>query len=267
MQKEKRTLPKIAVATLAAAVISLLAFGGISFKAGYRQVPSGTVTLESVAGGINDEIEVSRSVVNISDEEFLSEALNNDTLNDALDSTTEVLGNQANDGQVGMMGIRDDEGNLIEKVPVQQQVNLSRFEEIKQQYEGVSQDALVATPYSILVKYSLVDAQMVYDGLTIDALWADDNLEYATQTALGQLQSVVKLYAIDNNSTYFIGVTDNGMRNGGSQPAIDWMFAQLNNDGQVINDCYYDPETGLVLVPRSVFENENGIQTLRIQQQ
>ena len=126
---------------------------------------------------------------------------------------------------------------------------------------------------AILVKHTMADGRKLKGEQTIDALWAE--LESGTDkdiaaddiAFIGQSQAVMLLYDVDAKSDYYVAHI-NTMAKDDASSVTDWAFAYTNNNGEVIDDCIYDENTGLAYVPKKYLEeNKNGEGILNVQAQ
>ena len=115
-----------------------------------------------------------------------------------------------------------------------------------------SGDTLI--PYDLLtVKQTLVSGETL-DALggshTIDGLWTDhngDGLSDYDDALLIQKGAEVYLYMVSADAPYLVGSVDT--LNAPNYRVEDHLFAENNNEGNLLSGCIYDEETGLVYVP------------------
>ena len=107
-----------------------------------------------------------------------------------------------------------------------------------------------------LIPYDLINikrtfAERTMKEPTIEYLYQDndgdgnvDNLDaFITQQSSYEL-----LYEVDPDADYLVGVGD--MIKSNANAPVDAAFARDTNDGEVVSDCIYDFETGLIYVPK-----------------
>ena len=105
-----------------------------------------------------------------------------------------------------------------------------------------------------LVPYDILDVRRTFaerslmdpDNLTIDGLYEN---EETVKAFITQHQSYSMLYSVDESSEYIVAVIEM-VKTNGTAP-VDYAFAKNNDFGEVIDDCIYDAETGLVYIPRT----------------
>ena len=103
-------------------------------------------------------------------------------------------------------------------------------------------------PYDILdVRRTFAERDKMPNGnYTIDGLYSSED---SIKAFITQQSSCNMLYEVDESSEYMVAVID--MLKSGAEAPVDAAFAMNNDYGEVINDCIYDSETGLVYVPKS----------------
>ena len=122
---------------------------------------------------------------------------------------------------------------------------------MKSEYVGVGDELI---PYDIIsIKQTIADkSAMLENGqdLTISGLWADSNNDGYSDypdSYLTQLSGAVILYQISEDAEYVVGHVNK--LNSDSAEVVDWLFAENTLAGNVLDDCIYDADTGLVYVP------------------
>ena len=106
----------------------------------------------------------------------------------------------------------------------------------------------------MLVKQTLVDESKLNGLSTIDDIMKSDNyaeLVYAT------LPTTVSVYNLSDDSDYLVAYV-NTMQDDKNATVLDYIFAKNNNNGEVVDNCILDKETGIAYIPKSLYINENG---------
>lgn len=107
---------------------------------------------------------------------------------------------------------------------------------------------------ALIVKNMLVDGTMYKDGDTVDSIMAS---EKGDEMFIATLKSVIALYS-NEDSSYYVGYA-NTMQNDSKADVKDYIFAMNNENGEVLNDCIYDYDSGLAYIPKSYFKSDDGI--------
>lgn len=110
----------------------------------------------------------------------------------------------------------------------------------------------------LLVKNTLAEANKLNENETIDSLMEREDIEDVFITTV---PTTVALYNTDDASEYYIAVADT-MKNDQTATIIDHCFAINNNNGEILNNCYYDSKTGLVYIPKANFKNVDGVEVV-----
>lgn len=122
--------------------------------------------------------------------------------------------------------------------------------------ESEASQSLNITPvlHTLFINYTLADANMTADGLTIDEMWAEH-----PEAFIAGYSSIAQLYAVDGNEDCFVAFLDVSRMNEAGT-VLDAIFASKDIfDPDVLNDvCSYDAETGVVYVPKSLFIDSEG---------
>lgn len=110
----------------------------------------------------------------------------------------------------------------------------------------------------LLVKNTLAEANKLNENETIDSLMEREDIEDVFITTV---PTTVAMYNTDETSEYYVAVADT-MKNDKTATIIDHCFAINNNNGEILNNCYYDSETGLVYIPKANFKNVDGVEVV-----
>ena len=100
----------------------------------------------------------------------------------------------------------------------------------------------------------LVDGSLYQAGDTIDSILSSDK---GDAMFIATLRSTVALYSNDE-SEYYVGLA-NTMYGDSKASVKDHMFAMNNENGEVIEGCVYDNNTGLAYIPKSFFKADDKV--------
>ncbi|MCD7923106.1 MAG: BspA family leucine-rich repeat surface protein [Clostridiales bacterium] len=115
----------------------------------------------------------------------------------------------------------------------------------------------------IAVKQTFFDASLIEDGDTSDSIMAgiEAGDEEALEKYLMQSTSYAPVYELDENSDYYAVFLDT-MQGTSSVQTMGASFAVNNTDGETVDGCFYDTETGIGYIPKDLLLNEDGEQVL-----
>lgn len=101
-----------------------------------------------------------------------------------------------------------------------------------------------------LFKNTIIDGNKAAKNETINSLYerGDTGDVFITQIA-----GETALYNTDDSSKYYVAYT-NTMLKDKSAKVLDVAFAKNNNDGEVVDGCIYDNKTGIVYIPKSLYD-------------
>ena len=121
-------------------------------------------------------------------------------------------------------------------------------EHINKKYAKAKQMILANVLY---VGQTFADSSYTKEDETIDSLMnmPDDKWLNAFIT---QIDTEIALYNTDDQSDYFVGYADT-LHNDQTTYVNDYCFANNNNAGEVLDECFYDKETGLAYIPKKYF--------------
>ena len=107
---------------------------------------------------------------------------------------------------------------------------------------------------SLLVKYTLVDADAVSPDETINSLWAGSKEDIMSK-AYGQYSANAGIYEIEGVDDYYVSFVDATTSNDAAadNKVMDWCVAWNDGDGHVIEGAFFDPETGIAYIPKDKF--------------
>ena len=107
----------------------------------------------------------------------------------------------------------------------------------------------------IIVKQTLFDGDYLSGRDTIDDVMAYD-VENGYNTMITQMDTYVPVYDVGDYK-YYIAYVDT-MHNDSMSYVVDHEFAYNNFDGEVIDDCIYDYDTGIAYVNKDYFFDDDG---------
>lgn len=96
------------------------------------------------------------------------------------------------------------------------------------------------------VKQTLFDDSRLYNTYNLDELMIREDI---SEYCLGQMETIVPLYQLDDNDDYFVAYV-NTMQHDSRAKIVDWAFANANTNGESLSDCIYDKDTGLAYIPK-----------------
>ncbi len=106
---------------------------------------------------------------------------------------------------------------------------------------------------TMVVRHLLVDKTGLSDNETIDNFWSRDDAHEYFYT---QIVTDVAVYETDDDSDYYVAYI-NTMKNDDSASVYDVEFAINNNEGQTVDGCIYDKDSGLAYIPKSLYLYKN----------
>ena len=101
-----------------------------------------------------------------------------------------------------------------------------------------------------LFKNTIVDGNKVTDGETINSLYERDDTE---DVFITQVSGETALYNTDDNSDYYVAYA-NTMLYDKTAKVLDVAFAKNNINGETVEGCIYDKDTGLIYIPKKLYE-------------
>lgn len=108
---------------------------------------------------------------------------------------------------------------------------------------------------NLVVKQTFLDSSLLNGRTTIDQIMLSDD---AFQVMLGQMAIDVPVYDVDSSSDYYVSYVDT-MHNDSNSYVTDFEFARNNLDGEVLDGCFYDYDTGLAYIPKKYFFDGNNV--------
>lgn len=107
----------------------------------------------------------------------------------------------------------------------------------------------------MIVKQTLFDEACLYGRTTIDDIMAFDD-EAKRLAMVAQMDTMIPVYDV-GDSKYYIAYVDT-MHNDSRSYVTDHEFAYNNLNGEVLDDCIYDYDTGIAYINKDYFVDENG---------
>ena len=123
-------------------------------------------------------------------------------------------------------------------------------------YTGVS----TMVPANMITVFNTIADANYLDGVgTIDDLYAitEEDMDQFANAYVATFSTYAMLYDLDPESDYYVGWA-NTMHKDSNSVVADCDFAYNNDFGQVLDNCIYDDETGIVYVHKSNFFEEDG---------
>lgn len=106
----------------------------------------------------------------------------------------------------------------------------------------------------LMVKNTFADSKYLAKDATIDDLMHSENL---AQAFITMTSGLVAVYNLDDDSDYLVAFA-NTLHNDRTSTVTDVIFAHDNNNGEVLDNCYYDDATGLVYISKDHYMDEDG---------
>lgn len=124
----------------------------------------------------------------------------------------------------------------------------------------------VALVNMLLIKHSIFDGQFVENGDTIDSIMSviEDtdsdmkDVQANMQKFMSQLDAYAMVYDLDKDSKYYVSYANNMMRDM-AYTVQDFAVARNNDLGESVDGCIYEEETGLLYIPKKLYEAEGGM--------
>ena len=118
----------------------------------------------------------------------------------------------------------------------------------------------------LLVKHSIFDGAFVEENDTIKSVMgtiedtdsSEDELDASMQKFMSQLVSYAMVYDLDEDSKYYVAYSNNMMKDL-AYTVQDYDVARNNDYGELVDGCIYEEETGLLYIPKKLYEAEGGM--------
>ena len=118
----------------------------------------------------------------------------------------------------------------------------------------------------LLVKHSIFDGAYVEENDTIKSVMgtiedtdsSEDELDASMQKFMSQLVSYAMVYDLDEDSKYYVAYANNMMKDL-AYTVQDFAVARNNDYGELVDGCIYEEETGLLYIPKKLYEAEGGM--------
>lgn len=136
-------------------------------------------------------------------------------------------------------------------------VNLSDIE--SDGYGKLDMDSPIPVDGSVICKVTWVDGNVLSRDYNLDAWCAENNVGVTDRVILGQTVSMAEAFETESSDYVAVWLTPNAQVNGSE--VIQVVFTEPNNDGHVLEGCVYDWDTGIALIPKKAFlDNEHLVQ-------
>ncbi|MCD8110411.1 MAG: BspA family leucine-rich repeat surface protein [Clostridiales bacterium] len=174
---------------------------------------------------------------------------------DAGAATAEAADTSSAEGEVDTSGI--DAGESITDPLLETYIE----ENADEDYTDTGDKKLVNY---ILVKQTFFDAALIDGDDTVDSVMTqieEGDEEEAAETLekyVMQTSGYVAVYELDEDSDYYVAYVDNST----SSETREAVFAVNNNDGETVDGCIYDADTGIAYIPKDLLVNDAGEQVL-----
>lgn len=114
----------------------------------------------------------------------------------------------------------------------------------------------------LLVNNTIFDGQYVEENDTIDSIMysienGDKDIDENMKKFISQLHSYVMVYDMDVDSKYYVAYANTMIRDM-DYTVQDVAVAINNTNGELVDGCIYDEETGLLYIPKKLYEAEGG---------
>lgn len=204
-----------------------------------------------------------------------------------------IVSAEFSDGSISSIPIVDetgsnngDTGNQIEYQDITETGEISKAEveevitdvitesyiksHLNEEYVTVGTDIKLANV--LIVKNTMFDGQYVEDDDTIDSIMysiqeGDDNIDINLKKILGQVEAYTMVYDLNEESDYFVTYANTMMKDS-EYTVQDYEFAIADMSGTLVDGCIYDAETGLVYIPKNLYNDgttENAFMYLQVQ--
>lgn len=78
------------------------------------------------------------------------------------------------------------------------------------------------------------------------------------QKFMSQLDAYAMVYDLDKDSKYYVSYANNMMRDM-AYTVQDFAVARNNDYGELVDGCIYEEETGLLYIPKKLYEADGGM--------
>ena len=114
----------------------------------------------------------------------------------------------------------------------------------------------------LVVKNSIFDGAYVEEDDTIDSIMSsiengNKDIEKNAKKFVSQLDSCVIVYDLGKENDYYVAYA-NTMIKDEAYIVQDYAIAINNNNGELVEGCIYDEETGLLYIPKDLYMGEEG---------
>lgn len=117
--------------------------------------------------------------------------------------------------------------------------------------------------HTLYMKYTLVDADIIGEDDTIDDVYENERW---MEALLGQYDIAVDLLDPGEQSEYFIALADLGNIKG-AYSASDYAFAELSNEGTLVDGPLFDKASGIAYIPKDLYFKDGEETPFALQEQ
>lgn len=100
----------------------------------------------------------------------------------------------------------------------------------------------------LTVKQTMVDGEK-FKGTTIEDFWDEEEVLESDSLLIGFDATTVILFNTDDESSYYVGLA-NTMQGSVNTNVTDCVIAEYNDEGNTLDDFYYDYNTGLIYISK-----------------
>lgn len=118
---------------------------------------------------------------------------------------------------------------------------------------GAQADALPDSGHTLYVKNTLADINAAQGKATFNNIYASNNW---MDIIAGQYNTTLDLLDPGKDAQYFVALAAPTAFNKVGK-AVDYVFADCSNDGNVIQGAFYDKETSIAYVPKKLYYKDN----------
>lgn len=108
----------------------------------------------------------------------------------------------------------------------------------------------------MVIKQSLFDASKVEDGDTADSIMTAMENGQDDEKFIAQLSGTTAVYNLSDGSDYYVAYVDT-MRDDSNATVRSASFALNDTQGNMLDDCIFDADTGLAYIPKADYLDED----------
>ena len=132
----------------------------------------------------------------------------------------------------------------------------SALDRLRALFTGADASSLTDTGHTLYLRHSYADAAYLEDGETIDSLFSDPDT--AGLKLITTFESQAALYELSPDADYWIAFVSPSLFNGTGRGITDWIAAEANDKGVLVDGVEVDAEAGIAYVPKSLYFDEGG---------